>query len=78
MDVDFSSGTGSDAPFKKNDKIRLLQMLNDPNPIPIGMTGIVQDCRFISLDEGFWQVSVKWDNGSTLMLSVPPDKAELI
>lgn len=63
-------------PFHAGDRIRLTEMGPDPCPIEPGATGTV------SRDPGWfhdaWQVMVKWDNGRTLMLCVPPDRAEKI
>jgi len=57
------------------DRIRLLAMTDDPDPIPLGTTGTVISVRQL----GSWsQVDVKWDNGRTLMLVVPPDQFEVI
>ena len=57
------------------DRIRLLAMTDDPDPIPLGTIGTVISVRQL----GSWsQVDVKWDNGRTLMLVVPPDQFEVI
>jgi len=57
------------------DRIRLLAMLDDPDPITPGTTGTVVSVR----TQGTWaQVDVKWDNGQTLMLVVPPDEFEVL
>jgi hypothetical protein len=53
------------------DRIRLVAMSNDPDPIPPGTTGTVTGVR----RRGTWsQVDVAWENGRTLMLVVPPDR----
>ncbi len=60
---------------KPGDRIRLLAMPDDPDPIEPGTTGTVVAVR----DQGTWaQVDVKWDNGRTLMLVVPPDEFEVL
>lgn len=60
---------------KPGDRIRLLAMPDDPDPIPPGATGTVVSVR----QQGTWaQVDVKWDNGRTLMLVVPPDRLEVV
>ena len=60
---------------KPGDRIRLVAMLDDPDPIPPGTTGTVVSVR----TQGTWaQVDVKWDNGRTLMLVVPPDECEIM
>lgn len=57
------------------DRIRLVSMLDDPDPIPRGTTGTVTAVR----QQRTWaQVDVAWDNGRTLMLVVPPDEFEVI
>ncbi len=57
------------------DQIRLLAMLDDPDQILPGTTGTVTAVR----QQRTWaQVDVKWDNGRTLMLVVPPDEVEVL
>ena len=57
------------------DRIRLVAMSDDPDPIPPGTTGTVTAVR----QHGTWsQVDVAWDNGRRLMLSVPPDQSEVL
>jgi hypothetical protein len=57
------------------DRIRLIAMLDDPHPVPPGTTGTVTAVR---LQRTWSQVDVKWDNGRTLMLVVPPDQFEVL
>jgi hypothetical protein len=61
------------------DRIELVRMTNDPCPIQSGTKGTVQ---FVgpplpdwssTAAQDFQQVAVKWDNGRTLSLVVPPD-----
>ena len=60
---------------RPGDRIRLVAMLDDPDPIPAGTTGFVTSVR----QHGTWaQVDVNWDNGRKLMLAVPPDRFEMI
>jgi hypothetical protein len=60
---------------KPGDRIRLLAMPDDPDPIPPGTMGTVTAVR----PYGTWaQVDVAWDNGRTLMLVVPPDQVEVL
>ena len=65
---------------KPGDRIRLIHMPDDPDPIKPGSTGTVRSVKPHSF--GFrnpWvQVDVEWDNGRKLMLSVPPDEYEII
>lgn len=57
-------------------RIRLTRMI-DPNPIPVGTQGEVTWVNTVKA-LGFTQIAVKWDNGRTLMLSIPPDAYEVI
>jgi hypothetical protein len=53
------------------DRIRLVTMPDDPDPIPPGSIGTVTAVR----QHRTWsQVDVAWDNGRTLMLVAPPDQ----
>jgi hypothetical protein len=57
------------------DRIRLVAMPDDPNPIQPGTMGTVTVVR----PHGTWaQVDVAWDNGRKLMLVVPPDQVEVV
>jgi hypothetical protein len=56
-------------------RIRLLSMSDEPNPIPVGIEGVVDGVMF---DRGQWQLDVKWDNGRSLMLIYPHDKFEVL
>ena len=57
------------------DRIRLLAMPDDPDPVPPGTTGTITAVR----QQGTWaQVDVDWDNGRKLMLAVPPDQFEIL
>lgn len=59
-----------------NRRIRLLSMPDDPNPVPAGSLGTVEAIIQLMADD--WQVYVKWDNGRTLNLSIPPDTWEYV
>ena len=70
-------------------RIRLLSMPDDPSPLPHGATGTVEEIGpelpsgiFGRPDDGPWrQVTVAWDpphQSRTLLMSVPPDKYEVI
>ena len=64
---------------KKGDRVRLVFMPNDPDPVPAGAEGTVQDV--VQLDWGhdkFSQVQIAWDNGRTLSCVCPPDHLEII
>lgn len=62
-------------PFEPGDRIELIDMPDDPNPIPAGTKGTVVGSSFVRTGGGWWQVDVQWDNGRSLMLSIPPDHA---
>lgn len=64
---------------KKGDRVRLISMPDDPDPIPPGTEGTVvsvQDLSFIK--KGETQVLVKWDNGRSLSCICPPDQLAVI
>lgn len=59
------------------DRIRLIAMLDDPDPIEPGVTGIVTGVtRHGEGREKWFQIDVDWANGRTLMLVSPPDRFE--
>ena len=61
------------------DRIRLLAMPDDPDPIPPGTTGTVTSVHPVHSAGRVWhQVSIAWDNGRSLMLAVPPDEFEVL
>ena len=55
----------------KGKKIRMI-LMNDPNPIPHGVTGIITHVDDIG------QIHVNWDNGSKLAVIPDVDKFEII
>jgi L-ascorbate metabolism protein UlaG (beta-lactamase superfamily) len=62
-------------PLKTGDRIRLVSMPMDPDPIPVGTLGTVLRTH----DHGdWWQVEVAWDNERSLMLTMPEDCVELV
>ena len=63
------------ADLKVGDRIRLIHMVDDPDPIPAGTIGTVTE---IHIHSDWTQVEVSWENGRMLMLSSPPDKFEII
>ena len=63
------------AGLKVGDRIRLIRMVDDPDPIPAGTTGTVTE---IHIHSDWTQIEVSWDNGRMLMLVSPPDKFEII
>jgi hypothetical protein len=61
--------------LRPGDRIRLIAMSDDPDPIPPGSTGTVTAVR----QHRTWaQVDVDWDNGRKLMLALPPDQLEIL
>ena len=59
--------------YKKNDRVKLVSMGNDPDPIPVGTEGVVTHVQYLpSFNET--QVGVKWDNGRSLSVILPQDQ----
>jgi len=59
------------------DRIQLIAMQDDPDPIEPGMTGVVTGVtRHGEGRENWFQIDVDWENGRTLMLSSAPDRFE--
>ena len=64
---------------RPGDRVRLLAMHDDPDPIPVGQMGIVVSVSRHGGGQDAWhQIDVAWDNGRTLMLVSPPDMFEII
>ncbi len=64
---------------RKGERIRLLAMADDPDPIQVGQLGtVVSVSRHGGGKDAWHQVDVAWDNGRTLMLVSPPDKFEIV
>jgi hypothetical protein len=57
------------------DRIRLVHMVDDPDPVLAGTIGTVTEIHFHS---DWTQIEVSWESGRMLMLSSPPDKFEII
>jgi hypothetical protein len=55
--------------------IELLEMPNDPDPIPVGTRGVVVEIRD---SRGFEQIEVKWENGRTLFLLPGADRWRIV
>ncbi len=61
------------------DRIRLLEMPDDPNPVPTGELGTVVSVFSHGMGKIAWhQVDVEWDHGRSLMLTLPPDRIEIL
>lgn len=56
-------------------RIKLIDMPNDPDPIPVGTLGTVQGVNI--LRNGEYQISVNWDIKRSLMLC-EEDKFEVL
>jgi hypothetical protein len=66
-------------PPRPGDRIRLVAMPDDPDPIPPGATGTVTSVHPHGSGPNRWfQVLVDWDNDRKLMLSIPPDQFEVL
>lgn len=64
---------------RTGDRIRLLSMRDDPDPIEAGQTGTVVGVARHADGRHIWhQIDVAWDNGRTLMLVSPPDRFEIV
>ena len=57
------------------ERIRLVHMVDDPDPVPAGTMGTVTE---IHIHSDWSQIEVSWENGRRLMLVSPPDKFEII
>ena len=58
----------------RGDHIRLIEMPNDPDPIPPGSEGVVIDVT----DGPLAQIIVDWKNGRSLALIPGVDRFEII
>ena len=67
--------TKSVAGLKVGDRIRLISMPDDADPIPAGTMGVVTE---IHIHSDWTQLEVSWENGRTLMLVSTPDQFEII
>jgi hypothetical protein len=64
---------------RPGDRIRLLAMPDDPDPIPTGEVGTVVSVALHGDGRDAWhQVDVNWDHGRSLMLTLPPDQIEIL
>ncbi|QDV62623.1 DUF4314 domain-containing protein [Crateriforma conspicua] len=61
--------------FKAGDRVRLVSMTDDPDPIPAGTIGTVVG---VYPQRDWTQLDVDWTGGRSLMLSIPPDVVERI
>ena len=64
---------------QKGDRVRLLRMQDDPDPMTPGATGTVVSAARHGFGKDAWaQIDISWDNGRCLMLVSPPDEFEII
>jgi hypothetical protein len=64
---------------KPGDRVKLVFMPNDPDPIPEGTTGTVREVVDLPWGQDrMTQVHVAWDNGRSLSCICPPDHLELV
>ena len=65
--------------LKQGDRIELIRMEEDPDPVPVGTTGTVVSVNPVNLGgDSFDQIDVRWDNGRRLMVCTPPDAIRLV
>ncbi|MEL7499053.1 MAG: DUF4314 domain-containing protein [Planctomycetota bacterium] len=64
---------------QNGDRIRLVSMDDDPDPIQPGQLGTITHVNLIGSGPKQWmQIDVDWDHGRQLMLACPPDRFEVI
>lgn len=63
------------SPFKVGDRIVLDAMPNDPCPVAPGTHGTVNYVMEDAFGMNDVQVGVAWDDGRSLSLIMPPDRA---
>ena len=67
--------------IKVGDRVMLLAMPNDPNPIHVGAKGTVElisDLTMLNNRKNQLQFLIKWDNGRSLSCVCPPDQLKVI
>lgn len=64
---------------KQGDRVRMVFMPNDPDPVPEGTEGTVLDVTHLPWGQDKRsQVAVDWDNGRSLSCICPPDHLEIL
>lgn len=60
---------------KKNDRVCLVHMGDDPDPIQPGTEGTVINVQALHFgaDRPEYQILIRWDNGRSLSCICPPD-----
>ena len=66
----------TEPPCQSGDRIELIAMPNDPNPVPPGTQGTVIGSPYEFQNR--WQIDVKWDIDQALGLCVPPDQFRIV
>ncbi len=61
--------------FKLGDRVRLVSMADDSDPIPAGTTGTV---AVVDPQCGWPQLDFDWDNGRSLLISKLPHVPETV
>lgn len=64
--------------LEPGDRVELLSMPDDPHPVPVGTTGTVERVAHFDWPHPYDQVSVRWDNGRSLALVIPPDRVRVL
>jgi len=66
--------------MKIGDRIELLEMPDDPCPIPIGTQGIIELITpvFFCGKQINTEILVKWDIKRSLRVIIPPDKIKVV
>lgn len=66
--------------LKNGDRIKLVHMPNDPDPVPVGTMGTILKVVLLHFhgEKNQTQLLVKWDNGRSLSCICPPDIVERI
>lgn len=63
-----------DQQFEEGDRIVLVKMGEDPDPVPSGTTGVVTHVTDMRDWDGSIQLGVNWDNGRRLNVILPVDR----
>lgn len=67
----------SPSTLRPTDRVRLIHMGPDPDPVPAGSEGsVLQTTDLSHLEPGQVQVSIAWDCGRALAAVCPPDRLE--
>jgi hypothetical protein len=67
--------------IKKGERVRLVYMPDDPDPIPVGTEGtvaLVSEIPFTERGQQQTQFIIRWDNGRSLSCVCPPDILERV